>query len=110
MDQQLLHDLLHASCIALGVEIGGALLAGVATLLTRGHPLYTIMVTADELKFWGALSALGMSFTPLRGLEASLLAGPWRTLARQVSLVSAGLLGTHAGYLLLLELSRMRPR
>lgn len=97
--------LLQAFAVALGVDLGGALLAAAMAALAGEYPLRTLVRWADELKLWGAVAALGGSFEPLKNIELGLFTGQLRLLARQVVYIAAALAGAHAGYLMLRSLA-----
>ncbi|MFO7172381.1 MAG: YtrH family sporulation protein [Bacillota bacterium] len=97
--------LVQAFAVALGVDLGGALLAAAAAALTGGYPLRTLGAWAEELRLWGAIAALGGSFDPLRGIEQGIFYLDLRVLAKQVLWVVAALSGAHTGYLLLRALA-----
>lgn len=100
--------LLQAFLVALGVDLGGALLAGAGAALTGDFPLRRMTDWAEELKLWGVIAALGGSFEPLRNIEAGLFAGQVRLLVKEVAILCTALAGAHAAYLLLTSLAGVR--
>lgn len=101
--------LLEAFLVALGVDLGGALLVAAGAALTGEFPLRRMTEWATELKLWGVLAALGGSFEPLRQIEAGLFAIELRLLVKEVLVVIVALAGAHVAHLILTSLAGKPP-
>lgn len=105
MSSGFIWTLIQAYAVALGVDLGGALVVAAAAALVGGLPVRTLTTWAEELRLWGVVAALGGSFDPLRGIEKGLFYLDIRALAKQVLWVVAALCGAHTGYLILRALA-----
>lgn len=104
-----LAELLKAFCVALGVDLGGALLAAGAAALTGGFPLRELSRWAHDLKVWGVVAAVGGSFPSVQQIEEGLLYFQVRTLVRQMVQILVALAGANAGYALARALGGEAP-
>lgn len=92
--------------VALGTVLGGSAAAGAAATLAGHLPLSALRATAQNLKFWGTLAAVGGTTDVLAALERGLLGGEVAAVARQVLRLLAGFAGAQTAAGLVQALTR----
>lgn len=95
-------------CIALGVVIGGSLLAGIASVITLQPPADTMRQLADHIKIWAIVVAVGGTIDPLRVIEANILDGNLNPILRQLMYILVSFMGAHLGSELIHWICRSR--
>lgn len=83
--------------IAFGVVTGGALLAGVGSVLVLQTPGTTMLETAAKLKIWAIVAAVGGTIDPMRVIESNMLEGHLSPVVQQVCIILTAFLGAHMG-------------
>ncbi len=83
--------------IAFGVVIGGALLAGVGSVLVLQAPGTVMLETAAKLKIWAIVAAVGGTIDPMRVIESNMLDGHLSPVVQQVTIIITAFLGAHMG-------------
>ncbi|MBX6352569.1 MAG: YtrH family sporulation protein [Thermoflavifilum sp.] len=85
--------------VALGMVVGGALLGGVAAVLTHSlSPLQTMVKLADQLKIWALVATLGGTMDTLRVIETGVLKAQLYPVGRQFALLVSAFLGSQMGF------------
>lgn len=92
--------------IAFGVVLGGALLAGVGSVLLLTPPKIKMMQVADSLKIWALVAAVGGTIDPLRVIESHVLLGHISPAAQQIGYILFAFLGAHLGTELVMWICR----
>ncbi|CCQ97756.1 Sporulation membrane protein ytrH [[Clostridium] ultunense Esp] len=88
--------------VAFGIVLGGALMAGVAALITRQPPFDFMAQVSEDLKFWAIIAAIGGTFEALKGLHEGVLIGHISALFRQILYILSAFFGANtASYMLL---------
>ena len=101
---RLVEDMVLTFFIAMGVVLGGALVGALGATFINRYPLETMVDLARQIKVWGVLVAIGGTFDSIYILEAGLLEGQVRAVARQLIFILVSFTGAHLGYLLVLLL------
>lgn len=83
--------------IAFGVVLGGAMLAGIGSVLMLMPPASTMLDTADKLKIWAIVASIGGSIDPVRVIESNITDGNLSPAAQQICFIIAAFLGAHIG-------------
>lgn len=83
--------------IAFGVVVGGALLAGIGSVLAFSPPSAMMLDTADRLKIWALVAAVGGTIDPLRVIESNMMDGQLSPVAQQLLFILCAFIGAHAG-------------
>jgi hypothetical protein len=83
--------------IAFGVVIGGSMLAGIGSVLVYMHPASMMFVTAERLKIWAIVAAVGGTIDPIRVIESNMLEGHLSPVAQQICFIISAFLGAHLG-------------
>ncbi|QAY65108.1 YtrH family sporulation protein [Paenibacillus protaetiae] len=83
--------------IAFGVVFGGAALAAVGSVFMLLPPVTTMLDTADRLKIWAIVAAVGGSIDPVRVIESNIADGHLSPAAQQICFIIAAFLGAHLG-------------
>jgi hypothetical protein len=85
--------------VALGMVVGGALLGGLAAVLTHNlSPFQTMVRLADQLKIWALVSTLGGTMDTLRAIESGVLKAQLYPVGRQFALLVSAFLGSQLGF------------
>lgn len=90
---------------ALGIVLGSSLLGTLAAVLVREPPIGTMLHLAREIKIWAIVAAIGGTFSTFEIIESGLFKGELRPLVKQLAYIFCALLGTQAGYYLILIIS-----
>ncbi|HHV58065.1 MAG TPA: sporulation protein [Firmicutes bacterium] len=96
----MLRQLFFTFSIALGVVLGGTFLGGLSATLSGQPPGETMLNLAERIKVWAIVVALEGTFSIFQALEAGLLYGQLRPVARQLVYILAAFLGAHLACLL----------
>ncbi len=83
--------------IAFGIVLGGALLAGVGSVLMWTPPKEKMMQVAEHLKIWALVAAVGGTIDPIRVIESNMLGGYLSPAMQQIGYIMFGFLGAHIG-------------
>ncbi|WEK53248.1 MAG: YtrH family sporulation protein [Candidatus Cohnella colombiensis] len=83
--------------IAFGVVIGGALLAGMGSVLLWTPPKDKMLIVADNLKIWALVAAVGGTIDPIRVIESHMLEGYLSPAMQQIGYILFAFLGAHMG-------------
>jgi len=83
--------------IALGVVLGGSMLAGIGAVLAAGHPTSMMNLTAERLKIWAIVAAVGGTIDPIRVIEHNMIEGHLSPVAQQICYIVSAFLGAHVG-------------
>jgi hypothetical protein len=83
--------------IAFGVVLGGSMLAGIGSVIVLMPSASIIYVTAERLKIWAIVAAVGGTIDPLRVIETNMLEGHLSPVAQQICYIVAAFLGAHMG-------------
>ena len=83
--------------IAFGVVVGGALLAGIGSVLSFSPPSHMMEDTASRLKIWALVAAVGGTIDPMRVIESNMLQGHLSPVAQQLLFILCAFIGAHAG-------------
>lgn len=84
-------------CVAFGVVIGGSMLAAVGSVLVSWPAASTMLETADRLKIWAIVVAIGGTIDPVRVIEANVLEGHLSPVLQQILFIVFAFLGAHMG-------------
>ncbi|MGZ9583238.1 YtrH family sporulation protein [Paenibacillus marinisediminis] len=95
-------------CIALGVVLGGSLLAGIASVIALQPPAETMRQVADHIKIWAIVVAVGGTIDPLRVIESNFLSGELNPIFRQLMYILVSFMGAHLGTELIQWIARSR--
>ncbi len=85
--------------IAFGVVLGGAIFALLGSILGSVPPMKTMLNTAESLKLWAMVAALGGTFSAMKELELGFLGGQLHTVVKQLIFIFSSFLGAHLGVL-----------
>lgn len=99
-------DLVSAFFTPMGVVVGGSLFSAMAAILTGKLPVTTMLRTAEDLKLWAILAALGGTFSTIRSLEGGIITGQLDLVGRQLVHILTAFLGAHLGLELLVLMLR----
>ncbi|MBD8500190.1 MULTISPECIES: YtrH family sporulation protein [Paenibacillus] len=94
--------------IALGVVIGGSLLAGIASVLALQSPIETMRQVSEHLKIWAIVAAVGGTIDPLRVIETNFWVGNLYPVFKQLMFILVSFLGAHMGTELIQWICRAR--
>lgn len=83
--------------IAFGVVVGGAMLAGIGSVLVLSPPSTMMMDTASRLKIWALVASVGGTIDPMRVIESNMLEGHLSPVAQQLLFILCAFLGAHTG-------------
>ncbi|MBD2848270.1 YtrH family sporulation protein [Paenibacillus sp. IB182496] len=83
--------------IAFGMVIGGAFLAGIGSVLVFQAPGPAMIDTADKLKIWAIVAAVGGTIDPMRVIETNMLEGHLSPVVQQICIILSAFLGAHMG-------------
>ncbi|SDT28012.1 Sporulation protein YtrH [Paenibacillaceae bacterium GAS479] len=83
--------------IAFGVVVGGALLAGIGSVLALSPPSSMMVDTASRLKIWALVAAVGGTIDPMRVIESNMIEGHLSPVVQQVLFILCAFVGAHAG-------------
>ncbi len=83
--------------IAFGVVLGGALLAGIGSVLLWMPPKVRMLQVADSLKIWALVAAVGGTIDPIRVIESHMLVGYLSPAVQQIGYILFAFLGAHMG-------------
>ncbi|MFC3343733.1 YtrH family sporulation protein [Paenibacillus abyssi] len=83
--------------IAFGVVIGGALLAGIGSVLVFQAPGPNMADTAEKLKIWAIVAAVGGTIDPIRVIESNMLEGHLSPVVMQICIIVSAYLGAYMG-------------
>jgi hypothetical protein len=99
MSSSFASNLIMDFFVALGMVVGGALLGGLAAVLTHSlSPLQTMVKLADQLKIWALVSTLGGTMDTLRVIESGVLKAQLYPVGRQFALLVSAFLGSQLGF------------
>jgi hypothetical protein len=82
-------------CIAFGVVLGAAMLAGMASLFLWRPPADTMLDVADRIKIWAVVVAIGGSIDPIRVIESHVMKGYLSPAVEQIGYILCAFLGAH---------------
>lgn len=88
--------------IALGVVLGGSFIGSIGGVIIHQSPLKIMSDIADDLKFYGIISAIGGTFTNLRLLEGVFYQGDLSIIIQQFLILLSAFLGAQLGYWLII--------
>jgi len=83
--------------IAFGVVMGGALLAGLASVFLWTPPRVEMLKVASHLKIWALVAAVGGTIDPIRVIESNVVEGNLSLAIRQIGFILFAFLGAHMG-------------
>lgn len=83
--------------IAFGVVIGGSMLAGIGAVFVSWAPAHYMQQTAEALKIWAIVAAVGGTIDPMRVIEANMLEGHFSPVLQQILIIVMAFLGAHMG-------------
>ncbi|WP_195571890.1 YtrH family sporulation protein [Paenibacillus sp. 1001270B_150601_E10] len=95
-------------CIALGVVVGGSMLAGIGSVIALKSPVDTMRHIAEHLKIWAIVAAVGGTIDPLRIIETNFMLGNLPPVFKQIMLILVSFLGAHLGTELIQWICRAR--
>ena len=98
---KIIEELVLTFFIALGVVLGGAISGSLGASLVNRYPQETMLTLARQIKVWAILVALGGTFPAFYALEAGLLEGQLRAVARQLLFILVAFSGAQCGYMLI---------
>lgn len=90
---------------AMGIILGASILGGFAAILVKEPPMSTMLKLAREIKIWAIVAAIGGTFSTFEIIESGLFKGELRPLVKQLLYIFFAIVGTQAGYYLILVLS-----
>jgi hypothetical protein len=94
--------------VSMGMVVGGALLGGLAAVLTHSlSPLQIMVKLADQLKIWALVSTLGGTMDTLRVIESGVLNARLHPVGRQFALLVSAFLGSQVGFQIIVWLAGM---
>ncbi len=99
MENTFYNTLILNFFIALGVVLGGSIFGGVGSILGGIPPMKTMADTAENLKLWAMIAALGGTFTAMKELELGFLSGQLHTVVKQLIFIFSSFMGAHLGVL-----------
>ncbi|MGG1312109.1 MULTISPECIES: YtrH family sporulation protein [Cohnella] len=82
-------------CIAFGVVLGAAMLAGMASLFLWRPPADTMLDVAGRIKIWAVVVAIGGSIDPIRVIESHVMKGYLSPAVEQIGYILCAFLGAH---------------
>ncbi|CAH0117753.1 MULTISPECIES: YtrH family sporulation protein [unclassified Paenibacillus] len=94
--------------IAFGIVIGGAMLGGIAAVLTLQSPALTMVAVSKQLKIWALAAAVGGTIDPMRVIESNFLDGNLSPAIKQILYILFAFLGAHMGTELVAWICRER--
>ncbi|MFC4776377.1 YtrH family sporulation protein [Paenibacillus sp. GCM10023252] len=80
---------------AFGVVLGGAMLAGIGSIFMMLPPTAMMLDTADRLKIWAIVAAIGGSIDPVRVIESNINLGHLSPAFQQICYIIIAFLGAH---------------
>ncbi|HEX7055716.1 MAG TPA: YtrH family sporulation protein [Bacilli bacterium] len=84
-------------CVAFGVVLGSAFMAGIAAVLTVQPPSMYMQTTAEKIKIWAVVAAIGGTIDPFRAIESNFLDGNISPAIKQILHVIIAFTGAHLG-------------
>jgi len=83
--------------VAFGIVLGGAILGGMAALLTRQPPFHVMYELAIKLKIWGMIGALGGTFDSFMQIERIFADGNMSPVIKQIIFIVSAFVGADTG-------------
>lgn len=83
--------------IAFGIVLGGALLAGIGSVMLWTPPKEKMLQVAGSLKIWALVAAVGGTIDPIRVIESNMLEGYLSPAMHQIGYILFAFLGAHMG-------------
>lgn len=87
--------------IALGVILGASFAGSIGAVLTNQAPLKVMVNTAEDIKLYAIISAIGGTFTNLKILEGSFFQGELLIIIQQFLVLLSAYIGAQLGYWLI---------
>jgi hypothetical protein len=89
----------------MGIILGASLLGSFAAVLIKEPPMSTMLKLAREIKIWAIVAAIGGTFYTFEIIESGLFKGEVRPLVKQLLYIFFAIVGTQAGYYLIVVLA-----
>jgi len=81
--------------IAFGIVLGGAILAGIGSVIALQPPSDTMRHIAEHLKIWAVVAAVGGTIDPIRVIESNFWMGNLNPVFKQLIFIFVSFLGAH---------------
>jgi hypothetical protein len=83
--------------VAFGVVLGGAMLGGIASVLTLQPPTAQMMTLAEKIKIWAMVASVGGTIDPIRYIESSFAEGHISLATKQILFIISAFIGAQLG-------------
>ncbi|KIL42372.1 sporulation protein [Gordoniibacillus kamchatkensis] len=94
---ELVSKLIINFCVAFGVVLGGAMLGGVAAVLTLQPPTAQMTTLAEKMKIWAVVASVGGSIDPIRYIETQFAEGQISLATQQILFIISAFTGAQLG-------------
>ncbi len=91
--------------VALGMILGASFFGSIGAILTNQPPLKIMSDTAEEIKLFAIIGAIGGTFTRLKILEGGFFEGEFIVIIQQLLILISSYFGAQLGYWLIIVIS-----
>ncbi|WP_085991704.1 YtrH family sporulation protein [Oceanobacillus senegalensis] len=101
MEERFFESFIHCFFIAFGVIVGGSIIGSIGAFATGDAPLTSIVRTANNLRIWAIVAAIGGTFDAIENFQRGLLDGSTIDLLKQVLLILSAMGGVKMATILI---------
>ncbi|RPF55364.1 YtrH family sporulation protein [Aquisalibacillus elongatus] len=101
MEERFFAALITCFFISFGVLLGGSLFGSLSAYITGEPPVSEMMVSAQRLRIWAIVAAIGGTFDAISTFERGIYDGSTMDLFKQIMLIISAMGGVKAGVLII---------
>ncbi|MGP4071265.1 YtrH family sporulation protein [Piscibacillus sp. B03] len=101
MEERFYAALITCFFISFGVLIGGSIFGSLSAYLTGEPPISEMMSSAQRLRIWAIVAAIGGTFDAISTFERGIFESSTIDLFKQIMLIVSAMGGVKAGILII---------